>query len=41
MGIASVISMATTHFYKWQEGGVGDLCCVSTSCVSQLSLNAL
>ena len=41
MVVASVVSMATTHHYKWYEGGCGDLCCVSTSCVSQLSLNAL
>jgi len=36
MGITSVVSMATTHYYKWQEGGGGDLCYVS-----QLSLNAV
>jgi len=41
MDIAWVVSMAKTHSYKWQEGGIRDLCCVSTSCVSQLPLNAL
>jgi len=36
MGIAYVVSVATTNYYKRQEGGSGDLCCVS-----QLSLKAL
>jgi len=33
MGIPSFDSMATTHCYKWQEGGGGDVCRVHTSCV--------
>ena len=41
MGIASVVTMATTHYYKWQQAGGGYIYCVSASCVSQLSLNAL
>ena len=41
MGIASVVSMATTHYYKWQGGLGGDVCFVCRSCVSQLSLKAL
>ena len=41
MGIASVDYMATAHYYKWQEVGGVDVCCVPTSCVSQLSLNTL
>jgi hypothetical protein len=41
LGIASLVSMATAPNYKWQEGVGGDVCCVSASCVSQLSLKAL